>query len=73
MQRFKQTWLTVGDMCRWVLEVCVSARCQREAIRRQRLAQCRMASASSTFVFAVQRGAYMLNGSANNANLREYK
>jgi hypothetical protein len=38
MQQFKQTWLAIGHMSRWTLGFCVSARCMRNALRRQRIA-----------------------------------
>jgi hypothetical protein len=46
MQQFKQIWLTIGHMSRWTLGFCVSARCLRNALRRQRIAM-RQANASS--------------------------
>jgi hypothetical protein len=49
MERFKQTWLAVGQWCCWVLGVCVDARCQREALRRQRFAQRGIGADSSTY------------------------
>jgi len=38
MQQFKQTLLAVGRVGRWTLNFCVSARCLRNALRRQRFA-----------------------------------
>jgi hypothetical protein len=38
MQQFKQTWLAIGHVSRWTLGFCVSARCMRNALRRQRIA-----------------------------------
>jgi hypothetical protein len=48
MQRFKQTWLAVGRTCRWTLDFCISARCQRNALRRQRFAR----RNGSAYIFA---------------------
>jgi len=49
MQRFKQTWFAVGRVGRWALGVCVSARCQRNALRRQRCARRGIETATSAF------------------------
>ena len=58
MQRFKQTWFAVGRVGRWALGVCVSARCQRNALRRQRCAQCRNNAVSNAL--DAQPGTYIL-------------
>jgi hypothetical protein len=47
MQQLKQTWLAVGRMGRWTLGFCVSARCLRNTLRRQRMALRQMNTASS--------------------------
>jgi len=39
MQQFKRTWLAVGRVGRWTLDFCVSARCVRNTLRRQRFAR----------------------------------
>ena len=49
MQQFKQTWLAVGCVIRWTLGFCVSVRCLRNALRRQRFAQRRMDDSSFAF------------------------
>jgi hypothetical protein len=39
MRQFKQTWLAVADVSRWMFGFCVNARCLRNALRRQRFAR----------------------------------
>ncbi len=39
MQQLKQTWLAAGRVGHWTLGFCVSARCLRNVLRRQRFAQ----------------------------------
>jgi len=39
MEQFKQTWLAARRVSRWTLGFCVSARCLRNALRRQRFAR----------------------------------
>jgi len=50
MRRFKQTWFAIWCVGRWSLGICVSARCQRYALRRRRFAQRGIDASSGAFV-----------------------
>jgi hypothetical protein len=49
MQQFKPAWLAVGRGIRWTFGFCVSVRCLRNGLRRQRFAQRRMDDSSFAF------------------------